>query len=55
MQLKISIRKLGALHRAQWMTKAIYSVKMEILFDSNEDVLKLSARELQSSAKCTAL
>ena len=28
------------------MTKAIYSMKMEIVFDGNEDVLKLFAREL---------
>ena len=31
------------------MTKAIYSMKMEILFDGNEDVLRLSARERQSN------
>ena len=37
------------------VTKAIYFMKMEILFDSNEDVLKLSALELYSSARRTAL
>jgi len=41
------IRKPGALHRARWMAKAIYSMKMELLFDGNEGVLKLTARELQ--------
>ena len=55
MQLNISVRKPGAIHRGRWMIKAIYSIKMEILFDGNEDVLKLSARELQTSASHTAL
>ena len=36
-------------------TKAIYSMKMEILFHGNQDVLKLSALELYFSARHTAL
>lgn len=47
MQTNTTIRKPGALHRARWMAKAIYSLKMELLFDGNEDVLKLTAQELQ--------
>jgi len=54
MNLKISIRKIWALHRARW-SKAIYSMKIEILFDGNKDVLKLSALELYSSERRTAL
>ena len=50
MQLKISIRKLGALHQAWWMAKAIYFLKMKILFDGNKDVLKLSARQCSGIA-----
>ena len=41
------IRKPGALHRARWMAKAIYTMKMELLFDGNESVIKLTAHELQ--------
>lgn len=42
-----AIRKPGALHRARWMAKAIYSMKIELLFDGNESALQLTARELQ--------
>ena len=31
-----NIRKPGAVHRARWMAKAIYSMKMELLFDGNK-------------------
>ena len=30
------VRKPGAMHKARWMRKAIYSLKMELLFDGNE-------------------
>ena len=36
----------GALHRARWMAKAIYSVKIELLFQENEHVLHLTGRQL---------
>jgi hypothetical protein len=36
----------GALHRARWMAKAIYSLKIELLFSGNESVLHLTAKEL---------
>jgi hypothetical protein len=42
-----TLRKPGALHRARWMAKAIYSMKIELLFDGNESVMKLTAHELQ--------
>jgi hypothetical protein len=42
-----TLRKPGALHRARWMAKAIYSMKIELVFDGNESVIKLTARELQ--------
>src|SRR5688572_9290799 len=35
------------LHRACWMVKAIYSMKIELLCDGNESVVQLTARELQ--------
>ena len=48
LESEIAIQKPGALHRARWMAKAIYSLKMELLFDENEAVLQLTAKELQS-------
>lgn len=42
-----ALRRPGALHRARWMAKAIYSMKIELLFNGNESVIKLTARELQ--------
>jgi len=44
----ITIQKPGALHRARWMAKAIYFLKIHLLFEGNEAVIKLTARELQS-------
>lgn len=41
------IRKPGAIHRARWMAKAIYSLKIELLYEGNETVVHLTARELQ--------
>ena len=43
----VNVRKPGALHRARWMAKAIYSMKIELLFAGNEAVIELTARELQ--------
>lgn len=42
-----TIRKPGALHRARWMAKAIYAMKIELLFDGNESVLQLTTREFR--------
>ena len=42
-----AVCKPGALHRACWMAKAIYSMKIELLCDGNESVIQLTARELQ--------
>jgi len=36
LDIKVNIRKPGALHRARWMAKAIYSLKIELLADSRE-------------------
>jgi len=46
LDVTITIRKFGALHRARWMAKAIYSLKIQLLFEGNEAVIKLTAREL---------
>ena len=44
MNIECNIRKPGAIHRARWMAKAIYSLKMELLHEGNEAVLQLTAR-----------
>ena len=41
------IRRPGALNRARWMAKAIYSLKIELLFRGNEEALLLTGRQLQ--------
>ena len=42
-----AIRKPGVLHKARWMAQVIYTIKTELLFDGNESVINLTARELQ--------
>src|ERR1700761_1611769 len=48
-----NIRKPKAIHRARWMAKAIYSKKMELLFDGNKATLRLTACELQGLQQFT--
>jgi hypothetical protein len=48
MTSEATIYKPGDMHRARWMSKAIYSLKMELLYEGNEAVLKLTSRELQA-------
>lgn len=43
-----TFRKPGAIHRARWMAKAIYTMKIELLLDGNESVIELTVRELQA-------
>ena len=45
LDLHFSIRKPGAMHRARWMAKAIYSLKMELLMAGNEQAMHLTTRE----------
>jgi hypothetical protein len=47
LDIQLTIRKPGALHRARWMAKAIYTLKIELLFDGNEEEIKLTGHELQ--------
>jgi len=42
------IQKPGAIHRACWMAKAIYLLKIELLLPENDAVLNLSASKLRS-------
>ena len=48
LDIKVTIRKPAGLHRARWMAKAIYSMKIELLLRGNEAVIKLTASELRS-------
>ena len=45
LDVQLTIRKPGALHRARWMAKAICSLKIEQLFDGNEEETKLTDHE----------
>jgi hypothetical protein len=46
LDIKVNIRKPSALHRARWMAKSIYSLKIELVADSNKRTLGLTSREL---------
>ncbi|GBN77905.1 hypothetical protein AVEN_40025-1 [Araneus ventricosus] len=47
LDIQVTIWKPGGPHRARWMAKAIYSLKMELLFNGNEASMALTAREFQ--------
>jgi hypothetical protein len=53
MTSEATIYKPGAMHRARWMSKAICSLKMQLLYEGNEAVLKLTSRELQAIKRFT--
>lgn len=42
----VTIRRPGAIHRARWMAKAIYALKMELLLEGNQSVMCLSMKEI---------
>ena len=45
-QFVSSLRRPGAMNRARW-AKAIYALKMELLFQGNEEALYLTGQKLQ--------
>jgi hypothetical protein len=45
------VRKPRAVCRARWMAKVIYALKMELLHDRNETVLKLTPPLLQGEGR----
>jgi hypothetical protein len=53
MTSEATIYKPGAMHTARWMSKAIFSLKMQLLYEGNEAVLKLTSRELQAIKRFT--
>ena len=44
----MTIHRPGAVHRARWMCKAIYTLKIELLHKGNEAVIHLSAKEIRA-------
>ena len=42
-----AIRRPGTIHRARWMGKAIYCLKMLLLYSGNEKIMKLTGRQLR--------
>lgn len=46
--MEAKVRRPGAVHRARWMAKALYTLKIELLHKGNEKQIKLTARELAS-------
>lgn len=45
--IEAALRRPGAMHRARWMAKAIYCLKMLLLYNGNEQTLKLTGRQLR--------
>ncbi|ESN95841.1 hypothetical protein HELRODRAFT_179031 [Helobdella robusta] len=43
LQVNVAIRKPGARHRARWMAKAIYALKIELLFTVNKTIFNLNS------------
>lgn len=48
LQIEAVIRRPGAIHRARWMAKALYTLKIELLHQGNENMVRLTGRELQA-------
>ncbi|ESN97700.1 hypothetical protein HELRODRAFT_177756 [Helobdella robusta] len=44
----VAIRKPGARHRARWMAKAIYALKIELLFTVNKTIFNLNSSRITS-------
>jgi hypothetical protein len=43
-----TIHKPAAVHRARWMSKAIYALKLQLLSDGNDAIFQLTNRERSS-------
>jgi len=49
LKIEATVRRPGAVHRARWMAKALYTLKIELLYDGNEKIIHLTGRELQAT------
>ena len=47
LQVVSSLRRPGALNRGHWMAKAIYALRIELIFRENEEALHQTGRQLQ--------
>jgi len=48
LNIEATVRRPGAVHRARWMAKALYTLKMELMYEGNEIILQLTGRVLQA-------
>ena len=44
--IEATVRRPGAIHRARWMAKALYTLKIELLHTGNSKEINLTGREL---------
>ncbi|ESN92295.1 hypothetical protein HELRODRAFT_181634 [Helobdella robusta] len=54
LQVDVAIRKPGARHRARWMAKAIYALKIELLFTINKTIFNLNCSRITRYSRLTA-
>jgi len=48
LKIEATIRRPGAVHRARWMAKALYTLKIELLYEDNKSIILLTGRELKA-------
>lgn len=51
LKVKFNIRKPGAMHRARWMMRAIYSLKIQLLYAGNEKVINITKKKASRNSK----
>jgi len=51
LKIEATVRRPGAIHRARWMAKALYTLKIELLYEGNEKILQLTGRQLQATQR----
>jgi hypothetical protein len=48
LKIDATVRRPGAIHRARWMAKALYTLKIELMYEGNEKIIQLTGREIQA-------
>ena len=51
LKIEATVRRPGAVHRARWMAKALYTLKIKLLYEGNEKIIQLTGRELQATQR----
>ena len=49
LKIEATVRRPGAVRRARWIAKALYKLKIELLYDGNEKMIQPTGRELQAT------